>query len=155
MEHDFPKVTNYYGDDYKNFIQTALQSPNDYTYLIDKLPGNTVRPQLKCNSPCYTCLESDPDYCTSCWGVGEDGLNENIFLNRLPGQSTCLPHCEDGYTTDGNVFNPNDEPSKYYKCVECEMFCGLCKGQTKPDPTTGVVASYGEKGDKAKCITCS
>jgi hypothetical protein len=108
------------------FIKKALGAPDDFTYLIDTFPLNTVKAQLKCNDPCFTCLESDPDYCTSCWGVGEDKDNFNIFLNRLPGVSTCLGSCEDGYTTNGNVINADDEPNKYYKCVECEMFCGTC-----------------------------
>jgi hypothetical protein len=124
-----------------------VSAPNDYTYLIDTFPLNTVKPMFKCVSPCFTCLESDANYCTSCWGVGEEKLYSDIFLSRLPGRSTCLKACEDGYTTDGNVINSNDEASKYYRCVECEMFCGTCEGQAKPDEK-GVVKSYGVVGDK-------
>jgi hypothetical protein len=150
LEKDFPDViTNEYKRSFINtFIETALKAPKDYTYLIDTFLLNTVKPKLKCNGPCFTCLESDPDYCTSCWGVGTDKSNSDIFLSRLPGRSTCLPACENGYTTNGNVINANDEPNKYYKCVECEMFCATCKGQAKPDEITKIVKSYGSSGDK-------
>lgn len=69
--------------------------------------------------------------------------------------STCLSSCQDGYTTDGNVENPNDEVTRYYRCIECEMFCGTCQGQAKPDPKTGEITYYGKAGDKQRCVTCS
>lgn len=43
---------------------------------------------------------------------------------------------------------------KNYVCVECNPQCGTCKGQSDPDES-GVVASFGEEGDRAKCVTCS
>ena len=156
LSHDFPDVlsSSYAPDAIKAFLEKAIQSPNDYTYLIDKLPGNNVKPKLLCNAPCYTCLESDPDYCTSCWGEGVNKDNKDIFLSRLPGQQTCTPYCVDGQTTNGNVINKDDAAKKYYKCEECEMFCGSCKGQSKPNEE-GVVESYGKAGDKSRCVTCS
>jgi hypothetical protein len=35
---------------------------------VDDYPWNDIFPLLKCQAPCYTCLESNPEYCLSCWG---------------------------------------------------------------------------------------
>ena len=74
LDHDFPDLESsfYSADAIDAFLTKALVDPDEYTYLIDTYLLNTVKPVMKCNSPCLTCLESDPDYCTSCWGVGED-----------------------------------------------------------------------------------
>jgi len=61
------------------FIKTVKDSvsekdtpePNKYPRIvvpIDKYNKNDVKPKLKCDSPCYNCFDSDPKFCTSCWG---------------------------------------------------------------------------------------
>lgn len=36
--------------------------------------------QLKCNAPCFTCLDTNPNYCSSCWGKEAKKDYKNYFL---------------------------------------------------------------------------
>jgi hypothetical protein len=54
------------------FIEVVKGDPMSYAKGIDRLVGNHIRPELKCAAPCYQCLESDPAFCTACWGPGNN-----------------------------------------------------------------------------------
>jgi hypothetical protein len=53
------------------FIGEVQNNPGKHAKGIDMLEGNEVRSQLKCKSPCFTCSDTDPSNCISCWGAGE------------------------------------------------------------------------------------
>lgn len=72
---DFPdlKTTEFSDAAVDAFIQKVKPDPLKYAYGIDMLESNQFKAQLKCNSPCYTCLDGNPDWCMSCWGPGASG----------------------------------------------------------------------------------
>ena len=72
----------------------------DYFKYVDYFPFNSVKPKLKCNFPCYTCLNNNANYCLSCWGIGSKPRFKNTFLQYRTTQ-TCLDKCDDGFTTNG------------------------------------------------------
>ena len=52
----------------------------DYFKYVDYFPFNTVKPKLKCNFPCFTCLNNNPNYCLTCWGLGIKSRFKEVFL---------------------------------------------------------------------------
>jgi hypothetical protein len=95
-----------------------------YAVHIDKWVGNSVRPILKCKSPCYNCFDSDPTFCTSCWGLGEQlkdskgkdlPLNSRLYLQprsvtrnvggtpTVARVSTCADKCDAGFSVNGEA----------------------------------------------------
>ena len=138
------------------FVGTAFNDgPDKIKKGIDALLTDDLKPQLKCNAPCYTCLDSDPDWCRSCWGAQGGTKYKDYFLQATPSSSTCQRACDNGYTTNGDKIIPNslqnpalkDPGMAYYKCTECQTECGTCKGQgTYSKALKGY--DYGEKGDK-------
>ena len=47
---------------------TELNQTGGFFVGIDDYPWNDIFPLLKCSSPCFTCLDNKPEFCTSCWG---------------------------------------------------------------------------------------
>ena len=100
-------TSNYESSLVKNWLQemnsqayTSLN--NTYFVGVDTYPWNDIRPILKCAPPCYTCLESRPDYCLSCWGRDSAPGFRDYFLQ--PGViATCKNRCDDKFTTNGGV----------------------------------------------------
>jgi len=119
---------------FERFTKEARRDLTKYAKGIDKTVGDHLRPELKCNPPCYTCLDSNPDYCTSCWGVGPENNIDTIFLQDSQGKSTCKNQCDDKYTTNGfavttaNKQGVIDETKTYYTCKDCDVTCGTCEG---------------------------
>lgn len=115
--------------------------------------GNHIRPELKCNPPCFGCLDSDPDHCTACWGRGT-GEAPQAFLYLQPenGKQTCKDQCNSGFSVNGNAITTLDKrgdviPSKtYYFCQGCDPVCKECRGQL--DGATS------KADDVKKCLTC-
>ena len=82
-------------------------------YLVDKLEGDELIPNLKCDSPCKECKE-DPvskeiiqrDFCTECWS---DSSFKYLMVSKewdeatLTGESTCINTCPDGFTSNGDT----------------------------------------------------
>ena len=62
------------------FIKSVKDDPIAVGKGIDTLKNNDIRPELECAQPCYTCKEADSNYCTSCWGPGENGDFKLTFL---------------------------------------------------------------------------
>lgn len=71
--------------------ENDLLDNNDYLSLnetqfkgIDVYRYNDIIPLLKCEEPCFTCLDTNPKYCLSCWGretdIGEAGSFSKYFL---------------------------------------------------------------------------
>lgn len=93
-----------------------------------------MKPLLKCKSPCYKCLDSDPYYCTACWGPGKKNEWKSIFLQTSEGTSNCTDSCKDKYTVNGNSVEMTnnrgeEDPTKTYnQCEDCDITCGTCKG---------------------------
>ena len=119
------------------FVATVKPNPELYAKGIDTLFGTQFRPVLKCNTPCYTCLGSDRDYCTDCWGPGAPGGGgeyKNIFLVQAAGGATCKEQCDSHQTVNGNVKEMvnsqgvRDPTWDYNVCQECDVTCGNCKG---------------------------
>ena len=71
LTRDFPAIisTDYSEEAITNFVSTVKVDPEKYAKGIDNYTEGDIFPKLKCNAPCLTCLDSDPDYCTSCWGT--------------------------------------------------------------------------------------
>lgn len=147
----------------KKFVETVFKDkPDKMKKGIDAYLTDDLKPKLKCNAPCYTCLDSDPNWCRSCWGALGGTKYKDYFLQATPESSTCQRQCDNGYTTDGDKIIPKslqnpslDDPDMaYYKCTECQTECGTCKGQGIFDRKARKY-DYGEKGDKQKCIHCS
>jgi len=148
----FPDLvsTDYSDAAMQAFITTVKTDINLYAKGIDQIYGTWLRPELKCATPCYQCLDSDPKYCTACWGPGKNGDFKQIFLQTSLGLSTCKEECDDKYSVNGNdieMKNPAGEfdPTKTYnECQDCDLTCGTCEAQKVT----------GEKGDKNKCTSC-
>ena len=64
------------------FVNTVKPNPEQYAKGIDTLEGNQITPVLKCNTPCFTCLDTDRDYCTACWGPGASGTFKLTYLQK-------------------------------------------------------------------------
>jgi hypothetical protein len=98
----------------------TVSQNSSYAYPIDIAYGNLIRPELKCNTPCYTCLNTNPNYCTACWGKGTKGDFKLTFLQTSNGQSTCKAACDDGYSVNGhtvevkNIKTGKLDPAKTY-----------------------------------------
>jgi hypothetical protein len=161
--NDFEDIekNNYAQTDIDTMVTKVKSDPARYLFNIDTLPGNELRPLLKCVAPCLGCLDAFPDYCMSCWGqfAGDDenGVpqdNKKYFLQKKDAAQTCQETCDDKYTTNGLSVNPSSSTERYFECQECDMFCDKCKGQGTPDPVSGEI-DYGRDGDKARCVTCS
>jgi hypothetical protein len=56
------------GTKWTAFIDAIKGDPAGAAVAIDKYQLDDVIPKLKCDSPCYNCFDSDPKFCTSCWG---------------------------------------------------------------------------------------
>ena len=102
-------------------MKVVQAEPAKYVVNIDKYDPNDVKPKLKCASPCYSCWDTDPERCTSCWGAGDeatgDNVNKRLFLQyRAPRDPdpergdlgtreawTCAAKCDPGSTIDGKV----------------------------------------------------
>jgi hypothetical protein len=56
------------------YTAPGAKAGDKYLYAIDVMLGNDLKPLLKCDSPCFTCLDAVSTYCLSCWGqfAGED-----------------------------------------------------------------------------------
>lgn len=69
----------------KKFATSILESKNidEVAMGIDANEGDDLRPQLKCNYPCFECEADSPDECVSCWGkdrlIGKSLQNKNYF----------------------------------------------------------------------------
>lgn len=93
----------------KNFVKAVFNDkPDKKKKGIDAHLTDDLKPKLKCNAPCYTCLDSDPNWCQSCWGKGALGGSKykEYFLQATPSSSTCKKKCDNGYTTDGDIVIP-------------------------------------------------
>lgn len=68
--------------DYNSLNTTYFKGIDVYPISLEF--NDNIIPLLKCVAPCYTCLDSDPEYCLSCWGRSTDtGLDqpfETFFL---------------------------------------------------------------------------
>lgn len=81
-DFSYLETANYDAASVKKFETAVKADPEKYViHGIDSLAGNTKRPQLKCQAPCYTCLDAKPWWCTSCWGPGTaNPPNKKTFL---------------------------------------------------------------------------
>jgi hypothetical protein len=59
------------GLDYVQMNETEFKGIDVYRY-------NDIIPLLKCEEPCFTCLDTNPKYCLSCWGRETD-IGEGTF----------------------------------------------------------------------------
>ena len=100
---EFPdlKTTKFADAAVDAFILKVKPDPLKYAYGIDTLEGDQFKARLKCNSPCYTCLDGNPDWCLSCWGPGASGDFKRTYLQSFPGGATCKEKCDVGSSTDG------------------------------------------------------
>lgn len=64
---DYYKAVRDAGFDAKTsskFVETVFRDkPDKMKKGIDAHLVDDLKPKLKCNAPCYTCLESDPNWC--------------------------------------------------------------------------------------------
>ena len=139
-DYAYLTAANYDAASVKKFETFVKADPAKYViHGIDELPGNSKKPILKCEAPCYTCLDAKPTWCTSCWGPGTldpaDATNKLTFLmTARNGQgATCKEECDAGSTTNGNYITPKtagkaDQKRKYGVCTACDIPCGTCKG---------------------------
>jgi hypothetical protein len=79
----------YLSSDGKAYVDKIMSSntiaqlkSNNLLYSIDSYKQNDMVAQLKCNAPCYKCLDSDPNYCSECWGMGAKEGYKNYFLQK-------------------------------------------------------------------------
>ena len=84
-DYAYLATANYDAASVKKFSDAVKLDPAKYViHGIDELPGNTKKPILRCEAPCYTCLDAKPRWCTSCWGPGTldpaDATNKMTFL---------------------------------------------------------------------------
>jgi hypothetical protein len=81
-DYGYLVTTNYDEASVKKFETFIKADPQKYViHGIDALQGNSKKPVLKCEAPCYTCLDAKPRWCTSCWGPGTSApLNKKTFL---------------------------------------------------------------------------
>ena len=118
-------------------MKVIQKNPALYGVDIDKYEPDDVKPKLKCASPCYSCWDTDPERCTSCWGAGADDpdkpdkeKNKRLFLQyrapRSPDPArgdlgtreawTCASKCDPGSTIDGRAVGvtviPSGDPKK-------------------------------------------
>ena len=92
----------------------------DQKWRIDILPSDELKPSLKCDYPCRTCLESDRKHCTSCWTDDFSDVKyfyEGIHPTKLTQYGFCGTACPDGQSRNGN---PD------YVCRDCDKTCGRC-----------------------------
>ena len=117
LKRDFPDIiAQNYDDSSVQAMITKVFDPSNskgvetYTYGMDQYAGNKLVPKMKCNSPCYTCLSADPDFCLSCWS----STGDLSFLQPGSGSATqtCKKHCDDGYSTNGNNNVKNSDGAK-------------------------------------------
>jgi hypothetical protein len=124
---------------FANFLKVIKEDPAKYVVDIDKYDHDDVRPKLKCASPCYSCWDTDPERCTSCWGAGKDNDNKRLFLQyRAPRDPdpergdlgtreawTCAEKCDPGSTIDGRAIGVTltkaSDPLKPDTRVEAEF----------------------------------
>lgn len=160
---------------WENTMIQLLESNNyadlndNYFKGIDEYPYNDIIPLLKCEEPCFTCLDNDPKYCLSCWGRDTDigsGTFSKYFLqpptveNGL--RATCASQCDGGYTTNGNIAEATEEEiaadtidwsKAYYECEACDIPCKTCEG-AGPYSLVEAENLVGVAGDKFKCTSC-
>jgi hypothetical protein len=82
LKKDYPKLIPGEKSSVKKFEEKIINGPPSKLVIhgIDYLKGNSLKPKLKCDSPCYTCLDGKPKWCTACWGPGVDKKNKLTFL---------------------------------------------------------------------------
>ena len=89
IKKDYPYLatSNYDEASVKKFEAAVKADPKKFViHGIDSLQVTTKKPELKCQAPCYTCLDAKPQWCTSCWGPGPPKdlpnapINKKIFL---------------------------------------------------------------------------
>jgi hypothetical protein len=128
---DFPELTDYKDASIEAFLAKVKGKESTYGKLIDKSDTTDLVAKLKCAYPCYTCLDSDPSFCSSCWGVGSSS-EKLFFLQKTILTSTCKAKCDDRSTTNGQKIEIKDTagvviPTKtYYACTECDTSCYTC-----------------------------
>lgn len=63
------KDANFDAKSSSKFVEAVFKDkPDKVKKGIDAYLTDDLKPKLKCNAPCYTCLDSDPNWCRSCWG---------------------------------------------------------------------------------------
>jgi hypothetical protein len=95
-----------------SFEVTTFNKINNFNFFIDGAKSGLII-ESECSYPCKTCLESDPEHCTSCFEL----RNQQIGLPYLQ-LNTCVAECNFGRYYD----------AAESECLECSDDCHTCEG---------------------------